>query len=51
MGKIIFNSAQTTEKQKRFLAGRKQSINNIKQDSKKLGFAEQELKELEEDFL
>lgn len=51
MGKIIFNTTQTTEKQKRFLAGRKQSIKNIKKDCKTLGYSDKKLQELEEDFL
>ena len=51
MGKIIFNLAQTTEKQKRFLAGRKQTIVNVKKDCKNLGYTNKKLQELEEDFL
>ena len=51
MGKIIFNSEQTTEKQKKFLAGRKQTIVNVKKDCKNLGYTDKELQKLEEDFL
>ena len=51
MGNIVFNTTQTSAKQKRFLAGRKQSIINIKKDCKTLGYSDKKLQELERDFL
>ncbi len=51
MGKLVLNTSNLSEKQKRFISCRKNTINNINKDCKILGFTKQQLQELERDFL
>lgn len=51
MGKIVLDTKKLTQKQAKLISYRKQTIDNILKDCKKLGYSEQELKNLERDFL
>ena len=51
MSKIVLNTSNLTEKQKRFISCRKNTIKNINKDCKILGFTDNQLQELERDFL
>ncbi len=51
MGKIVLNTDKLTPKQAKLISYRKQTIDNIFKDCKKLGYSEQELKSWEHDFL